>query len=151
MGGQILIVETSVCGAIIIARASNNILNLVFAPYVIILVFRAEKSRIHDSIFWLQKWRKIRNIFVHFQKSTPRNVVKNTTKFMLTLAFCPFIIKVAFEHKCYAKAKNKHLIQKYNSTLHMKNRLYSQLPVLLFCMTPIVGDFFCNKKTTCHY
>jgi hypothetical protein len=25
------------------------------------------------------------------------------------------------------------------------------LPVLLFCMTPIVGDFFCNKKTTCHY
>jgi len=50
---------------------------------------------------------------------------------LLTLAFWAFIIKVAFEHKCCTKAKNKNRIQKiYNSTLHMKNRLYSQLPVL---------------------
>ena len=64
-------------------------------------------------------------------RSTPIENVKNTSKLLLTLALWAFIIKVAFEHKCCTKAKNKNRIQKiYNSTLHIKNRLYSQLPVL---------------------
>lgn len=41
-----------------------------------------------------------------------KNVVNNTTQNVLTLAFLTLIIEVAFEYKCYTKAKNKNRLSK---------------------------------------